>query len=252
MNHLGPLLSALLDGELSPEAAGRGDAHLLSCEECRTELVATRQIRDLVRQLPMLDWASIASGMAARPLRPVAAMAAVAAVALVGVVAWQPTRSATPPVTRLVHARTVAAFTGNSLATIPPAAVNAPFQAPATLPGGYNASGCTASTATSAPSTQAALLRSSCSNRRRNSIATPSRPGDSWCRSAGGRASPTRGPAARPYLAAGRTTYTVMGDGAADDVVAAAGALPGPRAMSAAQRARQLCRSVVEAFSGLW
>jgi negative regulator of sigma E activity len=48
------------------------------------------------------------------------------------------------------------------------------------------------------------------------------------------------------------TTYTVVGDGPAADVEAAAASLPAPRRLSIAQRVRRGCRAMVEAVSGLW
>jgi predicted anti-sigma-YlaC factor YlaD len=139
MSHLGALISALLDGELTPAEQAEADAHLLTCAACRAEVADTRSMRDLVRQLPRLEWEP--SRLARRDRRPVLGLAAVAAVALVGVVAWPPARTAVPPVRRLVAARTVAAFTPSPVATVPMAAVSAPFHAPDALAGGYHRMG---------------------------------------------------------------------------------------------------------------
>jgi anti-sigma factor RsiW len=251
VSHLGPVLSALLDGELTPTESAEADAHLLSCPDCQAELVATRRARDLVRQLPLLDWVH---PIAARRSRlPVAALAAVAAVALVGVVAWPPTHSATSPLTRFVNARTVAAVTAGSVATIPPAAVNPPFQAPDSLPGGYRRVGMYR---------QHGDLGAQYSNGTSSLVVfEQSAQMDRDALPPGGQLVSLKGWVGVSYAwdggqavtwQRGGTTYTVVGDGPPSDVVAAAGSVPGPRSLSTMQRARRACRGVVEALSGLW
>lgn len=82
MTHLEGLLSAHLDGEVSPTEADRIERHLASCEECRLELEAVARARSVVRSLPSLDppggmvpplrrrarWVWAASGIAAAAL----------------------------------------------------------------------------------------------------------------------------------------------------------------------------------------
>jgi hypothetical protein len=53
--HLGELLSAQLDGELTAEESELVDAHLASCETCRAELEATSAVRTALRQAPAVD-----------------------------------------------------------------------------------------------------------------------------------------------------------------------------------------------------
>jgi len=55
MTHPGDLLSAMLDGELSPEQRGSVTAHLEVCAECRTEMEDTASARTALRALPVLD-----------------------------------------------------------------------------------------------------------------------------------------------------------------------------------------------------
>lgn len=252
MSHLGPLISALLDGELTPAEQAEADAHLLTCAACRHELVVTRSMRDLVRQLPRLEWEPIAVATRRDPRR-VLALAAAAAVAMVGVVAWPPARTAAPPVQRLVAARTVAAFAPSPVATVPMAAVSAPFHAPDSLAGGYHRVGQYRQGA------DMGVLYSDGNHRmvlfeqaaHLDGHAMP--PGGQlvalgawtgvvygW---AGGRAVTWQ---------RGGTVFTVAGDGAEADVMAAAGSMPGPRSLSMDQRVRRVCRGMVEAFSGLW
>ena len=53
--HLGELLSAQLDGELTEAEAAEVEAHLASCGECRAELEATSAVRTAVRAAPAID-----------------------------------------------------------------------------------------------------------------------------------------------------------------------------------------------------
>ena len=51
MNHLGDLLSALIDGELAGADLDRAYAHLAACPECRTEAAELRQLKRALRAL---------------------------------------------------------------------------------------------------------------------------------------------------------------------------------------------------------
>jgi anti-sigma factor RsiW len=51
MSHLGDLLSALVDGELSGTELDRANAHLASCGHCRGEAVALRRLKHDLRAL---------------------------------------------------------------------------------------------------------------------------------------------------------------------------------------------------------
>jgi anti-sigma factor RsiW len=51
MSHLGDLLSALVDGELSGTELDRANAHLAACAHCRGEAVALRRLKYELRAL---------------------------------------------------------------------------------------------------------------------------------------------------------------------------------------------------------
>jgi len=51
VNHLGDLLSALIDGELTGTDLDRANAHLAACAECRTEAAELRQLKRALRAL---------------------------------------------------------------------------------------------------------------------------------------------------------------------------------------------------------
>jgi anti-sigma factor RsiW len=51
MSHLGDLLSALVDGELTGAELDRANAHLASCGHCRGEAVALRRLKHDLRAL---------------------------------------------------------------------------------------------------------------------------------------------------------------------------------------------------------
>lgn len=53
--HLGDLISALVDGELTPEEKTAARTHLDGCADCRDELTATEATAALVRGLPPVD-----------------------------------------------------------------------------------------------------------------------------------------------------------------------------------------------------
>jgi anti-sigma factor RsiW len=53
--HLDEVLSAYLDGELSRDDRLDVDAHLQVCPECRSDLEAERDVRQLLRELPPVD-----------------------------------------------------------------------------------------------------------------------------------------------------------------------------------------------------
>jgi len=55
MEHAGPALSALLDGELDESEARAVDEHIRGCPACADELAAARHSRAALRSLPGLD-----------------------------------------------------------------------------------------------------------------------------------------------------------------------------------------------------
>jgi anti-sigma factor RsiW len=53
-DHPGDLLSAHLDGELTPDEAATVEAHLAACDECRSDLAGLRAARSALRASPRL------------------------------------------------------------------------------------------------------------------------------------------------------------------------------------------------------
>ncbi|MDQ1396622.1 MAG: hypothetical protein QOG64_1881 [Acidimicrobiaceae bacterium] len=142
-DHLGDLISALLDGELDPVEQAAARDHLQGCAACQTELQATSRAKAMVRALPMLDPpfgviepilvpARPGSRRAAggRPRRaPVvlaAGAAAAAAVVLLSIVpGHQP--AVKPPVATFVDAHAAASTGGDPISGLAPVAVPASF-----------------------------------------------------------------------------------------------------------------------------
>jgi anti-sigma factor RsiW len=132
--HPGDLLSALVDGELTPGEQEGVQAHLSTCEQCRRELRLIGEGRTLVRDLPPVD---APFGFYERMLRPrhrwaragVAALA-VGAAASVGIMGMVAPREAavSPHVAQLVDAHTASASTsGDPISEITPAAAPLAF-----------------------------------------------------------------------------------------------------------------------------
>jgi anti-sigma factor RsiW len=131
-DHLGELLSALVDSELTPEEERQAERHLATCPACRAERDRLAQLRDAVRDLPELDlpppvWVQVMR-VGRRRVRPTAFVgAAAAAVALLGLVAVPAQQHhVTPQMAHLV--RVHAASSGSEPVTgLAPATVNAKF-----------------------------------------------------------------------------------------------------------------------------
>jgi predicted anti-sigma-YlaC factor YlaD len=132
--HPGDLLSAYLDGELTPHETEGVRAHLDGCDQCRRELQFIGEARTLVRDLPPVD---PPFGLFERMLRPkhrwaragVGALAAgaVASVAVMSLVAPREPHVSTH-VAQLVSAHTASASTsGDPISEITPAAVPVSF-----------------------------------------------------------------------------------------------------------------------------
>jgi predicted anti-sigma-YlaC factor YlaD len=105
--HLGDLLSALADGELTRADVLRAEDHLAGCPACRAERDATLRMHELVAGLPLIDppasvWALMLPS--ARRRWPVAwAGAAAAAAALVVLSASPSHHRVTPPLATYVQ-----------------------------------------------------------------------------------------------------------------------------------------------------
>ena len=133
--HPGDLLSAMLDGELTPGEVAGVRAHLEACPDCQRELDRISETRTLVRDLPAVD---PPFGFYERMVRPryrwaragVAALAGAAAVS-VGVMAFAAPREphVTPHVAQLVDAHTASASTsGDPISEMTPAAAPVSFK----------------------------------------------------------------------------------------------------------------------------
>ena len=82
MTHVLDLLSAHLDGELTPAEQVVVTEHLAGCETCRDEADGIAAVRDAVRSLPLLDPPIPLLPSVRRPRRWITAAASVAAGAL--------------------------------------------------------------------------------------------------------------------------------------------------------------------------
>ena len=125
--HLGDLISALIDGELTPAEQMAAEAHLTGCPACRADLAVTTSMRALVRALPpvepspgFLD-AMVQSHRRRRPAAFVAAAAGIAAV--VGMAMTPRSDDVTPPVGRLVEAHATATPGGDPVSNLGPPSV---------------------------------------------------------------------------------------------------------------------------------
>jgi anti-sigma factor RsiW len=127
MSHLGDLVSALLDGELSAAEQAAAEDHLAGCAPCRTELATTAAMRSLVRGLPPVDAPfGFVEGLvrANRRRRPAAVFAAAAAVAaVVGLAVTPRSDGVAPTVGRFVEAHATATPGGEPVTNLGPPSV---------------------------------------------------------------------------------------------------------------------------------
>ncbi len=149
-DHLGDLLSGLIDGELNPAQMAAAQAHVARCRSCATELDDVTTARSLVRALPELDppcgfyerilrddrrpaaarrgHALAGAGWSPRRVAAAAFGSAAAAVVLVGLAAPQDT-PVRPPVNSLVEAHaTGASFGSDPLSRLAPIGVPVTFR----------------------------------------------------------------------------------------------------------------------------
>jgi anti-sigma factor RsiW len=126
--HLGDVLSALVDGELTDRQRTAAEDHLALCPACRAELEHIASIQQLVAGLPTLTvpavvWAGMMTGR--RRTRPVVWAGAAAAVIGLSLLVASPSNSqATPPMTRFVQVH-VASSGSDPVSQLAPAAVPA-------------------------------------------------------------------------------------------------------------------------------
>lgn len=143
--HLGPGLSALLDGELSAEDERAARSHLATCMDCSQELAMIAAARAWVRGLPGVEppagyvdhlvrqgragpWPM---GLALPGRRWGVGVAVAAVVGALGLAATGPTEGPTvsPPVAQLVEAHAAgASVDGDPLRHLAPAGVPVSFR----------------------------------------------------------------------------------------------------------------------------
>jgi anti-sigma factor RsiW len=133
--HPGDLLSALLDGELTPAEETGVRAHVDTCVDCQRELQRIGEARTFVRDLPAVD---PPFGFYERMVRPryrwaragVAALAGAAAVSVAVMAVAAPREPhVTPHVAQLVDTHTASASTtGDPISEITPAAEPVSFK----------------------------------------------------------------------------------------------------------------------------
>jgi len=141
--HLGDLLSALADGELTSFEAAAAQTHVTQCSVCAAELDDVTTARAFVRGLPQLDppfgfyervlrhdrrLAAAGTGWKGRRVAAAAFGSAAAAVVLLGLAPPRDT-PVSPPVNSLVEAHaTGASFGGDPLSRLAPIGVPVTFR----------------------------------------------------------------------------------------------------------------------------
>lgn len=249
--HLGPLISALLDGELTTDGRARSDAHLARCSGCQRDLRATAAARALVRGLPPVEPPfGFLEGLP-RPSRrrPASAVAFAAAAAAVFTLAVSPPSEGVAPAIGQFAAAHSTALPAAAPVTLVDASF--PYRAPAQLRGGYELI---------ATYRRGDVLHMVYGDGL-SALSVFEQPGHiDW------EAMPTTG---RPVTVAGHPAYTYTWNGARvvtwqagnlaytlvsaaepNEVMAAAGSLPEPGAPSVAVRVRQAARELLETLSG--
>jgi anti-sigma factor RsiW len=127
-HHLGDVLSALVDGELTDRQRAAAECHLAVCPACRAELDLTARTHELIAGLPAVAvpaavWAEMmASGRRPRPL--VWAGAAAAVIGLSALVSTPSNHRVMPPMTRFVQVHAVSSGS-DPVTQLAPAAVPA-------------------------------------------------------------------------------------------------------------------------------
>ena len=124
--HLGPSLSAYLDGELAPAALRDTEVHLGRCPECREELEDVRYARSALRSLPVRSGPGAAPASVPLEVRRVTRWlwGGLALAAAVGAFLLPTEPEVTPVVPELVDAHaTRASVSGEPLTHLAPIAV---------------------------------------------------------------------------------------------------------------------------------
>jgi anti-sigma factor RsiW len=144
VQHLGDVISALLDGELAGPARAAAESHLAGCHACAAEYQATASIRSAVRALPpveppfgVIERILLAKGSGrAEPTRarrrPPVWVAGVAAAASLAILAAVPrhTHSVQPPVATFVDAHATATPGADPVSGLAPVALPVSFRSP--------------------------------------------------------------------------------------------------------------------------
>src|SRR5439155_16851270 len=139
-DHMGALLSALIDGELTADEVAPVEAHIRDCADCQAERDAVIQAKAMLRALPMLDppfgmidrlviaeRRRVRAVAARKPLAIASGAAAAAAFVLLALVPGQE-RTVTPPVDNFVLAlATTVSSSGDSVTWLAHVAVPVSF-----------------------------------------------------------------------------------------------------------------------------
>ncbi len=134
-DHPGDLLSAMVDGELTPAEEAEVQAHLVACVACRRELEAATKARLWVRALPPVEPPFGFFQRLLQPYRPrhrrvaMAALGAAAAVAALFLSVTPPQQEqVNPQVATLIAAHATSASVGaDPLSGLAPAGVAIPL-----------------------------------------------------------------------------------------------------------------------------
>src|SRR3954451_20395015 len=140
VQHLGDVISAYLDGELSEPDRAAAEAHLATCMACAAELEATQSIRSVVRALPAVDppFGLIENILLderkpnrrrRRPPLWVAGTLAAGSLVILAAVPRQ-SKSVQPPVSTFVDAHAASTPGADPFSGLAPAAVPVSFRAP--------------------------------------------------------------------------------------------------------------------------
>ena len=130
--HLGDVVSALADGQLAPADEEVARRHLAGCPSCSAELVATLEVRALVRRLPAVHPRRPLIAVDASPRRPSRAAgllaAAAASVALLMLSGMDHDNGSVPQVAQLVQVHSTAPVNVDPMSQLAPALIPASLE----------------------------------------------------------------------------------------------------------------------------